>query len=84
MQRIKAARPQGGIRVVCEEKYRKVLRHPNGTGFPADGGSAEWPNDRFTKRRIAEGAIKREDTNKKEQSSHRPARHHQSAQTSGE
>src|SRR5262245_16211785 len=79
MQRIKAAKPQGGIRVVpTDEKYRKLLKHPNGMGFRPEG-SVEWPNDRFTKRRIAEGVIKRED-DKKEQP-HRPARQHQSAQT---
>jgi hypothetical protein len=58
MTRIRAARPQGGIRVVpTDDKYRKLLRHPNGMGFRPDG-SVEWPNDRFTKRRIAEGVIK--------------------------
>jgi len=57
---LKAARPQGGVRVVpTDEKYRR-LKHPNGVGFRAEG-SIEWPNDRFTRRRIAEGVIKVEE-----------------------
>ena len=60
MQTLRDARPQAGVRVVpTEDKYRK-LKHPNGIGFRATG-SVEWPNDRFTKRRIAEGVVKVEE-----------------------
>ena len=41
-----------------KDDYRKYLKHPNGTPFPQDSGTAEWPHDRFTKRRIADGSIK--------------------------
>jgi len=60
MEKIRAAKPIGGIRVTpTDDKYRKILKHPNGMGFRSEG-SVEWPNDRFTKRRIAEGVIKAE------------------------
>lgn len=66
MQRIKDARPHGGIRVVpTDDKYRKLLKHPNGMAFRPEG-SVEWPNDRFTKRRIAEGVVKVEEQPKAE------------------
>jgi hypothetical protein len=46
------------VRVVPEEKYRKVLKHlPSGIGFSAEG-HANWPFDNFTKRRLREGAVK--------------------------
>lgn len=75
MQRMRAARPQGGIRVVpTDDKFRKLLKHPNGMSFRAEG-SVEWPNDRFTKRRIAEGVIKKEggdDKQQEQQQKHEP------------
>jgi hypothetical protein len=36
---------------------RRAVRHPRGIGFPPTG-AAEWPLDRFTKRRIADGTVK--------------------------
>jgi hypothetical protein len=48
-----------GIRVVPQEQYRSVLKHPKAGGFPAEGGK-EWPDDRFTKRRLADGSVTRE------------------------
>ena len=42
------------------DKMRRLLRHPHAGGFRAEGG-ADWPNDRFTKRRLADGSIKREE-----------------------
>lgn len=36
---------------------RKGVRHPRGIAFPPSG-AAEWPLDRFTKRRIADGTVK--------------------------
>jgi hypothetical protein len=41
------------------DTLRKLLRHPRAGGFPKSG-AAEWPDDRFTKRRIADGDIKLE------------------------
>jgi hypothetical protein len=47
-----------GIRVVPrDEQMRKLLVHPKGIRFRPTG-SIEWPNDRFTQRRIADGSIK--------------------------
>ncbi|UGY21515.1 hypothetical protein HU675_0045245 [Bradyrhizobium septentrionale] len=57
-----------GIRVSpAKEEYRAVLKHPKGGGFPAEGGKV-WPNDRFTKRRLAEGSITRDEPAEQEQS----------------
>jgi hypothetical protein len=36
------------------------LKHPRAGGFPKSGG-AEWPDDRFTKRRLADGDITKEE-----------------------
>ena len=43
----------------ASEPMRAVLRHPNGTRFRStlDQG-VEWPNDSFTKRRIADGSVR--------------------------
>lgn len=50
-----------GVRVVpAKEEYRAVLKHPHGGGFP-ESGSATWPDDRFTKRRLADGSVTREE-----------------------
>jgi hypothetical protein len=54
-----AQQAPAGVRVVPQEKYRAVLKHPRAGGFPAEGGK-EWPNDRFTRRRIADGSITKE------------------------
>jgi hypothetical protein len=58
VQKLAEAAPSG-IRVVPQEKYRAVLKHPRAGGFPAEGGK-EWPDDRFTKRRLADGSVIRE------------------------
>jgi hypothetical protein len=60
MEKLRAAIPPG-IRVVpSNDDMRRVLKHPSSGGFRAQGG-ATWPNDRFTKRRLADGTIKREE-----------------------
>ena len=54
-----------GIRVLpAKEEYRKVLKHPKGAAFP-ETGSVEWPDDRFTKRRLADGSVTRESEQKR-------------------
>jgi hypothetical protein len=61
------------VRVVAtRDDLRGALRHPaSGTGFPSSGGSVEWPNDQFTKRRIRDGDVRveesREDRTPKEE-----------------
>jgi hypothetical protein len=53
------------VRVVpANETLRKILKHPTGVAF-RDEGAVEWPHDRFTRRRLADGSIKLEE--KKEQ-----------------
>jgi hypothetical protein len=40
-----------------DETIRKYIVHqPSGIAFPATG-SVEWPNDRFTQRRIRDGDV---------------------------
>jgi hypothetical protein len=67
LERIKAARPPSalGVRVVpASDDLRRVLKHPRGVGFPSQG-SAEWPNDTFTKRRLKEGVVTLEESGEK-------------------
>jgi hypothetical protein len=46
-----------GVRVLpATEELRRVLRHPNGMAFRSQG-SVEWPRDKFTERRLADGSI---------------------------
>lgn len=81
LQRMRAARPSGGVRVVpTDEKYRGLLKHPNGMGFRPTG-STEWPNDRFTKRRLAEGVVRIEDGNPPKRA-HQQRRHSEAAEDS--
>jgi hypothetical protein len=39
-----------------DDDMRRILRHPNGVGFHATG-SVEWPFDKFTRKRIADGSV---------------------------
>jgi hypothetical protein len=49
------------VRVVpATDELRRVLKHPNGMAFRSSG-SVEWPLDKFTQRRIADGSVKVED-----------------------
>lgn len=59
VQKLAKAAPTGVRVIPAKEEYRTVLKHPHGGGFPATG-SAEWPDDRFTKRRLADGPVTRE------------------------
>jgi hypothetical protein len=59
VQKLADAAP-AGVRVMpAKEEYRAVLKHPSGGNFPAQG-AATWPDDRFTKRRLADGSVTRE------------------------
>lgn len=47
------------------DQMRKLLRHPHGkTAFPPQG-PADWPDDSFTARRIADGDVSLEETKTK-------------------
>jgi hypothetical protein len=54
--RLAAAVPR--VRVLPrDEMIRKYIKHmPSGIAFP-ETGSVEWPNDRFTQRRISDGDV---------------------------
>jgi hypothetical protein len=41
------------------EDVRKIMKHPTAGGFNADG-SADWPDDTFTYRRMRDGDISQE------------------------
>ena len=84
MERLRDAATRPAIQVVpSNDKMRRLLRHPHAGGFRAEGG-AEWPNDRFTKRRLAEGVIKREERphSDRDKGGHHPRR--SASQGSGE
>jgi hypothetical protein len=57
LEKMKEAVTRKGIRVTpANDTMRRLLRHPHAGGFGKEG-SVEWPNDRFTKRRLADGDI---------------------------
>ena len=61
LAKIAAARDLGTVRVTAaNEDVRRLIKHPRAGGFQTDG-SAEWPNDSFTARRIADGDVKVDD-----------------------
>jgi len=60
--RIRALTPRTPVARVepTSDTFRQILRHPlTGMKFPAEG-SAEWPLDSFTQRRIKEGCVQLE------------------------
>jgi hypothetical protein len=55
------------VRVVpTTDALRAVLKHANGMGFRS-AGSVEWPLDKFTKRRLADGSVRLEQKPKNEE-----------------
>jgi hypothetical protein len=61
LARIREASATPRARVVpTTDGYRRLLKHPSGVGFRASG-SSDWPLDKFTRRRIADGSIRLED-----------------------
>ena len=55
----------------ANEDYRRVLKHPRAGGFPKSG-SAAWPLDRFTERRLRDGDIKIEGSPSEARPKHQP------------
>jgi hypothetical protein len=56
------------------EAIRRVFKHPvSGMKFPSEG-SAEWPDDAFTRRRLADGSIKIAEDNPDQKKPDRPER----------
>ncbi|KYK50059.1 hypothetical protein A1D31_22365 [Bradyrhizobium liaoningense] len=61
MEVMRSAKASQGVRVVpANDDVRRLMKHPGSGGFPASG-AATWPEDRFTKRRLADGSITAED-----------------------
>ena len=66
--RVRGRAPMGrapqkpGVRVEpANEDMRRLLKHPS-VGRFRSSGSMEWPDDKFTRRRLADGSIKRAET----------------------
>ena len=56
-QTMREVRQLPRVRVVpANDELRRVLKHPRGMAFRSTG-SVEWPLDKFTERRLREGAI---------------------------
>ena len=53
-----------------DETLRRLLKHPRAGGFRKEG-SAEWPDDRFTQRRIRDGDVTVVGNDHKPKPSHR-------------
>ena len=58
-EQLKARMPKTPVVRVepATDVLRRALKHPRGHAFTAEG-SVEWPLDRFTHRRIADGSVK--------------------------
>ena len=62
LERVRAATAVPTVRVTpASDDLRRLLKHPYGMAFRSTG-SAEWPHDKFTKRRLADGSIKLTET----------------------
>src|SRR5262245_21552637 len=74
LKMIRDRMPKAVTVVAANEDLRRVLAHPNGGGFRKDG-TASWPDDSFTRRRIRDGDVTvQEETAQQEQ---QPRRHSQ-------
>jgi hypothetical protein len=72
--------PLPRVRVTAaSEEMRRALKHPSGMRFPEGGGSVEWPRDKFTRRRIKEGAVTVEEQKDGAEKKERPSRRAQSS-----
>ena len=67
LQRLKDARPEVKLLNVIptNDAHRPVLKHPTGVKFK-ETGSAAWPDDNFTHRRLRDGSVKLAEETKKE------------------
>lgn len=59
-----------------DDNIRKFIRHPLGIAFP-ESGSVEWPLDSFTRRRLRDGSVTREEAQAR---GRRPAEHRRDAE----
>jgi hypothetical protein len=54
----------------ANDTMRRLLTHPRAGGFGKEGG-AEWPDDKFTHRRIKDGDVKVQENHERKPSTHR-------------
>ena len=55
------------------DTIRKLIKHPAAGPFRAEG-PADWPDDSFTARRIADGDVTVEQATEKHEERHKPAK----------
>jgi hypothetical protein len=68
--------PLERVRVTpANDDLRRVLKHPKGAKFPASG-SVEWPLDQFTRRRIKDGSVTREEKREESRDEKKDEQHH--------
>lgn len=68
------------VRVVPrDDDMRRLLKHPKAGAFRSSGAS-NWPNDRFTTRRLADGSITLEG-GEKQQEGEKPQQHEKPQQS---
>jgi hypothetical protein len=73
LARIRESRQTQRVRVVPANEEIRKIRFPGRNRFPAQG-SAEWPLDQFTKRRIREGSVMIEERREETRRAARPPR----------
>lgn len=57
LERMRKMNQTPRVRVVPKDDViRSIMSHPSGMSFP-ETGSVEWPDDTFTRRRIADGDV---------------------------
>jgi hypothetical protein len=72
LQAIAKEKQMPRVRVVpADDTMRRILKHPRGMAFRSSG-SVEWPFDKFTQRRLADGSVLLED---KKAEPHKPHAH---------
>jgi hypothetical protein len=62
---LEANKPRGLIVEPADDDMRRVLKHPINGRF-RKSGSANWPDDRYTRKRLRDGSLKLVE-NKKQQ-----------------
>jgi hypothetical protein len=83
MEKLRANVPPG-IRVTPrDDDMRRVLKHPTAGGFRKEG-AATWPDDRFTKRRLLDGTVKRDEEQKPDERGRKPEHQRRSPPGAGD
>jgi hypothetical protein len=65
------------VRVLpANEDIRRVLKHPHAMAFRSTG-SVDWPLDKYTQRRIADGSVTVEEKKEEKKPEQQQQEHHQ-------